>query len=86
MKIRKKFYFKKISAVALALAVGITSTAGTMPASSQAASTFSLTKKVTVGAGETYQLSTKGSTKGITFRSSDKKIVSVSKSGKIKGK
>ena len=86
MKSNKKFYFKKINAVALAFAVGITSTAGTMPVFSQAASTFSLTKKVTIGAGETYQLTTKGSTKGITFRSSDKKIVSVSKSGKIKGK
>ena len=86
MKSKKSFYVKKISAVALAFAVGITSTAGNTPAISQAASTFSITKKATIGAGETYQLATKGNTKGITFKSSDKKIVSVSKSGKIKGK
>ena len=86
MKNKKSFYVKKISAVALAFAVGITSIAGNTPAISKAASTFSITKKATIGAGETYQLATKGSTKGITFKSSDKKIVSVSKSGKIKGK
>ena len=79
MKSKKSFYVKKISAVALAFAVGITSIAGNTPAISQAASTFSITKKATIGAGETYQLATKGNTKGITFKSSDKKIVSVSK-------
>lgn len=86
MKSKKSFYIKKISAVALAFAVGITSSAGNVPVISQASSTFHLTKKVTVGAGEPYQLTTKGNTKGITFLSSDKKIVSVSKTGKIKGK
>lgn len=51
----------------------------------QAAAKFSMEDKVTIGKGETYELNTNKSLK-ISFRSSNKKIVTVTKAGKIKGK
>lgn len=87
MKKKKSFFARKTTALALAFAVSMTGTAGNMPIRTQAASSsFTLTSKVTIGDGETYQLTTKGNTKGISFQSSNKKIVTVSKTGKIKGK
>ena len=52
----------------------------------QAASTFAIPNKVTIGKGETFQLNKKGTSSKITFRSSNNKVVSVTKSGKMKGK
>lgn len=51
----------------------------------QAATTASIPNHVTIGKGETFQLTTKGSSSKLAFRSYNKKIVSVTKSGKIKG-
>ena len=86
MRKKKSFCTKKATALALAFAVSLTGVTGNTPALTQAASnSFTLTNKVTIGDGETYQLATKGNTKGISFQSSNKKIVTVSKSGKIKG-
>ena len=86
MRKKKSFCTKKATALALAFAVSLTGVTGNTPTLTQAASnSFTLTNKVTIGDGETYQLATKGNTKGISFQSSNKKIVTVSKSGKIKG-
>lgn len=52
----------------------------------QAATTASIPNHVTIGKGETFQLTTKESSSKLSFRSYNKKIVSVTKSGKIKGK
>ena len=75
--------FKRIGAIALASTLMVSGFPKMELA--QAATTFSLTNKVTIGKGETFQLNAKSSSK-ISFRSSNKKIVSVTKSGKIKGK
>lgn len=84
---KKRLYAKKIGAFSLAVVLSMANTVGNVPVFTQAASkSFEVTKKVTIGNGETYQLTTKGNTKGISFSSSNKKIVTVSKSGKIKGK
>ena len=86
MRKKKSFYTKKATALALAFAVSLTGVTGNTPALTQAAvNSFTLTNKVTIGDGETYQLSAKGNTKGNSFQSSNKNIVTVSKSGKIKG-
>ena len=86
MRKKKSFCTKKATALALAFALSLTGVTGNAPTLTQAASnSFTLTNKVTIGDGETYQLATKGNTKGISFQSSNKKIVTVSKSGKIKG-
>ena len=82
MKKTKKI-FKRISSIALASAL-IMSGFPKLELT-QAATSFSLTNKVTIGKGETFQLASKSSSK-ISFRSSNKNIVSVTKSGKIKGK
>ena len=55
------------------------------PHLAQAATTFSIPSQVTIGKGETFQLNVKGTSSKPTFRSSNKKVVSVTKSGKIKG-
>ena len=86
MRKKKSFCTKKATALALAFALSLTGVTGNAPTLTQAArNSFTLTNKVTIGDGETYQLDTKGNTKGISFQSSNKKIVTVSKSGKIKG-
>ena len=87
MKKKGKCLLPKVTALVVAFAVSTTGISGNAPLFTQAASSsFSLTSKVTIGDGETFQLSAKGNTKGISFQSSNKKIVSVSKTGKIKGK
>ena len=79
----KNKFFKRISAIALASTLIVSGFPQIQL--TQAATSFSLTSKVTIGRGETFQLNAKSSSK-ISFRSSNKKIVSVTKLGKIKGK
>ena len=81
---KKKYILKRISAIALASTLIISSFPITQL--TQAATSLSLTNKVTIGKGETFQLNTKETSSKVSFRSSNKKIVSVTKSGKIKGK
>jgi len=76
--------FNQISAIALASTLLVSSFPRIQL--TQAATTFSITNKVTIGKGETFQLNTKGTSSKISFQSSNKKVVSVTKSGKIKGK
>lgn len=74
MRKKKSFCTKKATALALAFALSLTGVTGNAPTLTQAASnSFTLTNKVTIGDGETYQLDTKGNTKGISFQSSNKK-------------
>lgn len=82
MKQNKKT-FKKMRAIALASTLLVSGFPNTQL--TQAATTFSMTNQVTIGKGETFQLNLKGTSSKPTFRSSNKKIVSVTKSGKIKG-
>ena len=86
MKMKKRLYAKKIGILSLAAALSVTSISGDVPALVQAAgTTVDVAKKVTIGVGENYQL-TKGNIKNISFRSSNKKIVTVNQKGIIKGK
>ena len=80
---KNRQFFRKLGAVTLASSLMVSRFPQMQLAN--AATTFSLTSKVTIGKGETFQLNAKSSHK-ISFRSSNKKIVSVTKSGKIKGK
>ena len=80
---KKKNILKRISAITLASTLIISGFPITQ--FTQAATTFSMPKKVTIGKGETFQLNTKETSSKISFRSSNRKIVSVTKSGKIKG-
>ena len=84
MKLMKNH--KKINALLLTASIGFNSILGSNVPMAMASNTFSITKKVTIGVGESYKLNTSGSTEGITFKSSNKKIVSVTKKGKITGK
>ena len=84
MKLMKNH--KKINALLLTASIGFNSILGSNVPMAKASNTFSITKKVTIGVGENYKLNTSGSTEGITFKSSNKKIVSVTKKGKITGK
>lgn len=74
---------KKMRAIALASTLLVSGFPNTQL--TQAATTFSMTNQVTIGKGETFQLNLKGTSSKPTFRSSNKKVVSVTKSGKIKG-
>ncbi|MBQ3600727.1 MAG: Ig-like domain-containing protein, partial [Lachnospiraceae bacterium] len=78
--------YKKIHALLLTATLGFNSILGNPMLTTKASTNFSITKKVTIGAGESYKLNTTGSTEGITFKSSNKKIVSVNKKGKITGR
>ena len=81
---QNKNIFKQMGAIALASTLLVSGFPNIQL--TQAASTFSMTNKVTIGKGETFQLNVKGTSSKISFRSSNKKVVSVTKSGKIKGK
>lgn len=83
MKKNKKI-FNQVSAIALASTLLVSSFPRIQL--TQAATTFSITSKVTIGKGESFQLNTKGTSSKISFQSSNKKVVSVTQSGKIKGK
>ena len=80
---QNKKTFKKVSAIALASTLLISGLPN--PQLTQAATTFSMPNQVTIGKGETFQLNIKGTSSKVSFRSSNKKVVSVTKSGKIKG-
>ena len=82
MKQNKKI-IKKMRAIALASTLFVSGLPN--PHLAQAATTFSIPSQVTIGKGETFQLNVKGTSSKPTFRSSNKKVVSVTKSGKIKG-
>ena len=75
---------KRIGTLILSATLALSSVFGNSVPVSNAKDTFTMTNKVTVGAGETFQLNLKGSTKGIRFSSNNKKVVTVSKKGKIK--
>ena len=75
---------KRIGTLILSATLALSSVFGNSVPVSNAKDTFTMTNKVTVGAGETFRLSLKGSTKGIRFSSNNKKVVTVSKKGKIK--
>ena len=56
MRKKKSFCTKKATALALAFALSLTGVTGNTPTLTQAASnSFTLTNKVTIGDGETYQ-------------------------------
>lgn len=76
--------FKQIGAIALASTLLVSAFPRIQV--TQAATTFSMTNKVTIGKGETFQLNTKGDSSKISYQSSNKKVVSITQSGKIKGK
>lgn len=77
-------YCKRVGAITLVCTLLFSGFSKIQP--TQAASTFAIPNKVTIGKGETFQLTTKGTSSKITFRSSNNKVVSVTKSGKMKGK
>ena len=81
---QNKKIFKQMGAIALASTLLVSGFPNIQL--TQAATTFTMTNKVTIGKGETFQLNIKGTSSKISFRSSNKKVVSVTKSGKIKGK
>ena len=72
---KKKLYAKKIGAFSLVFLLSAANTVGSVPVFTQAASkSFDVTKKVTIGDGETYQLTTKGNTKGFLSALPTKKL------------
>ena len=57
-----------------------------MPMTAQAATSKLSKTKITVSVKESYQLKVKGTSKKVTWKSSNKKIAAISKNGKVNGK